>query len=81
MTTKQPYKQHIKSLAHLHADTVTQIAAPDFYFYDPKWPDFVLKASEQYGKPPTKIVDDLISYRNSFPFQRDKSAYAAGGAL
>ena len=74
---KKPYKEHIKFLAHLHKDEIDQITSPSFYYYNPQWPAFVLKASDHYQHPVRKVVDDLASYRNSFTFQKDRTAFVA----
>ena len=71
--TKKSYKEQIKFLAHLHKEEIDEIGKPSFYYYNPVWPEFILATSEHYGHPARKIVDDLMQYRNSFTFQKDRS--------
>lgn len=69
------YREQIKELAHRHSQTIDQITAPSFFFFNPQWPDFVQECSEHYQHPCTKIVDDLHSYRNSFGYQKERQTY------
>ncbi len=77
MIKSKPYKEQIKFLAHQHKEAIDQISAPSFYYYNPAWPDFILEASEFYQHPVRKVVDDLVNYRNSFSFQKDRTFMVA----
>lgn len=74
---RKSYKEHIKLLAHMHKEVIDKISTPSFYYYNPQWPQFILEASDHYQHPVRKVVDDLVNYRNSFTFQKEKAFMAA----
>lgn len=74
---QKSYKEQIKFLAHLHKETIDKISSPSFYYFNPQWPEFITSTSEFYQQPVRKVVDDLVGYRNSFTFQKEKAFMAA----
>lgn len=74
---RKSYKEHIKLLAHKHKDAIDEISKPSFYYFNPIWPEFITATSDHYQHPVRKVVDDLVHYRNSFTFQKDKASMAA----
>lgn len=70
---QKSYKEQIRFLAHLHKETIDKISSPSFYYFNPQWPEFIASTSEFYQQPVRKVVDDLVGYRNSFTFQKDRT--------
>jgi hypothetical protein len=45
-----------------------------FFYFTNEWPRFVTDTCDQYNLLPQKVAEDLIYYRSSFGFQKEKSS-------
>lgn len=70
---KVSYRDAIELNTNVHREVIKHLEASDIYCYivESTLPHFILDIAMSFNKKPKAVLDDMISYRNSFKFQKN----------